>query len=186
MVRVLPALFLAVVVAAGPAGARGAVGLGAQAGSGEKAKPKKAKKVWTNEDLERLRESSSISVLGGPAAPAGAPSKGAAEEAGGGGEKAGAGGAAYVKAKDPQWYQQRMASLRAELERTEKEISRLQNFLQNPSTGQAGLTLGQYNARLSPGNQIEQLERRREEVRRQIDDLEAEARRNGIPPGVLR
>jgi hypothetical protein len=180
MVRVVLALVLAVLVAPGPAGVRGGVALGAQAGSGEKAKSKKAKKVWTNEDLERLREGSPISVMGGAAA------KGAGAEAAGGGEKAEAGGAPYIKAKDPQWYRQRMGSLRAELEKIESEISHLRKFVENPYTGQAGLSVNQENGRLSPANQIELLERRRNEVRRQMDDLEDEARRNGIPSGVLR
>jgi len=180
MARFLSALLLAALLAAGSPEARAGASFGAQAASGEN-KPKKAKKVWTNDDLEQLRGTAPVTVAGAPATPSGAAAKGAGEEAAGGEEKG-----PYVKEKDPKWYGQRMASLREELDKTEKEISRLRNFLRNPSSGQAGLALGQENARLSPANQIDQLERQREKIRRQMDDLEAEARRNGISPGALR
>lgn len=179
MARFLSAFFLAVLVAAGPAEARAGAGFGAQTATGQK--PKKAKKVWTNDDLEQLRGTAPVSVPGGAGTPEGTAAKGAGEEAAGGEEKG-----PYVKEKDPKWYAQRMASLRDELDRTDKEISRLRNFLQNPSSGQAGMALGQENARLSPANQIDQLQRQREKISRQMSDLETEARRNGISPGALR
>lgn len=181
MLRLATVLLVAFVLATAPAAAGGGAAPPAQAGKAEKAKPRKAKKVWTNDDLDRLRNTVPVSTLG--ASPARAQAAG--EAAAGGPEKAGA-PEALPKEKDPEWYRQQMGSLRAELERTEKEISRLRSFLANPSTGQAGLALNKENDSLSPANQIELLQRRRDEVKHQMDDLEDQARRNGISPGALR
>ena len=139
----------------------------------------KAKKVWTNDDIELLRAKSPISVMGEVAPPPEAAKEAAA------GEKA-APGEPYVKEKDPKWYQQQLAPLRGELDRIDSEIRRLRDFRTSATTGRPGIVLGQENIPLSPENQIQQLERRRRDVQQQIDDLEALARRNGISPGTLR
>jgi hypothetical protein len=141
--------------------------------------PKKEKKVWTNEDLEALRTRVPISEPGAapPAPEAAAP----ADEA-----RAAAPAQSYSKENDPAVYRQRATALRAELDRIDGEIRRLRQFKSNPSTGRTGIALGQDNISLTPENQIEQLERRRRQVLQELDDLEAEARRKGWPPGTVR
>ncbi len=145
--------------------------------------PKKEKKVWTNEDLEALRATVPLSAPGpGAAAPAAAPAEGAPAA-----EAAPAGtGEAYSRQNDPAWYRQRATSLRAELDRIDGEIRRLQNFKSNPSSGTTGLALGKDNLSLTPENQIEQLEARRRQVQQELDDLEAEARRKGFTSSLPR
>lgn len=100
--------------------------------------------------------------------------------------KPGAPAEAYSKDKDPKWYRERAASLRAELDRIDGEIRRLRDFKSNPYSGQGGLTLGKENLSLTPENEIEQLQRRRRQVQQELDDLEAQARRNGFSPGTTR
>lgn len=146
--------------------------------------PRKEKKVWTNEDLEALRATVPLSELG-PGAGTPAPAA-PAEETPVGEAAAAEKGQAYSRENDPEWYQKRAASLRAELDRIDSEIRRLQNFKSNPSSGSAGLALGKNNLSLTPENQIEQLQARRRQVQQQLDDLEAEARRKGWAPGLTR
>jgi hypothetical protein len=145
-------------------------------------KPQKEKKVWTNDDLEALRATVPLSAPG-PGTAASAPT---AEEAPEGGAAAAGEGEAYSRQNDPAWYRQRASSLRAELDRLDNEIRRLQNFKSNPSSGSAGLALGKDNLSLTPENQIEQLQARRRQVQQELDDLETEARRKGWAPGTIR
>jgi len=144
--------------------------------------PAKEKKVWTNEDLEALRARVPLSEPG-PGAAAAAP---AAEGASAAASAPAAAGEDYSRQNDPAWYRQRASSLRAELDRIDSEIRRLQNFKSNPASGSAGLALGKDNLSLTPENQIEQLQARRRQVQQELDDLEAEARRKGWAPGAVR
>jgi len=143
--------------------------------------PAKEKKVWTNEDLEALRTRVPLSEPGPGAAAAVPTAEGAAGEAAPAGT-----GEAYSRQNDPAWYRQRASSLRAELERIDSEIRRLQGFKNNPASGSAGLALGKDNLSLTPENQIEQLQARRRQVQQELDDLEAEARRKGWTPSLTR
>ena len=160
----------------------GAATAAAQAQPPTKRPPQKAKKVWTNDDLEELRTRVPLSDFGAAAGPASAP---AAETKAGGEPKPGE-TPAYAKDKDPAYYKQRATALRAELDRIDSEIRRLRSFKSNPSSGTGGLALGQDNLSLTPENQIQQLEARRRQVEKELDDLDAEARRTGFPPGTVR
>ena len=160
----------------------GAATAAAQAQPPAKRPPQKAKKVWTNDDLEELSARVPRSEFGAAAGPGSA----AAAETKAGGEAKPGETQAYAKDKDPAYYKQRAAALRAELDRIDSEIRRLRSFKSNPSSGTGGLALGQDNLSLTPENQIRQLEVRRSQVEKELDDLEAEARRNGFPPGTVR
>ncbi len=115
-------------------------------------------------------------------APAGSGEQPAAADS----EKSGARTERYVRAKDPKWYSEQVAALRAEIDRIDGESRRLREFRASARTSQGGLVLGQSNIPLNPENQIQQLEAQRREVQRQIDALEDQARRNNIAPGVIR
>lgn len=154
-------------------------------------KVQKQKRVWTNEDLEALREGKRAPVTEMSAeAPKEAAAEGAAAQpAAEGGAREGASGAPtgpYVKEQDPKWYREQIAPLRGELDRIDSEIRRIRDFKVNPSSGGNAMGLGQSNMSLTPENEILQLEKKRGEVLAKIDDLESQARRNGIDPGVLR
>lgn len=168
--RALILLLALALVAPRPAGA-----------AAQKQPPKKAKKVWSNEDLEALREKGRVSVTGAVAPASEGEQPGATE-----GEKAGAKPAQYVKEKDPKWYGGQLAPLRAELTSIDEEIRKLREFRSAAKYATGGIVLGQANIPLNPENQIELLEKRKREVQAKIDELEEQARRNDIPPGAIR
>jgi len=148
----------------------------------------KPKKVWTNEDLEALRNRVRLSDFEGGAAPPpaeSAPQAAPGEATAATGAAAAAAGPAYDRAKDPEWYRQRLAGMRAEVERIGAEISRLREARTRGTQTNVALGLGQSGG-LSPEDQIASLERRRAQVQQQIDELEDQARRNGIEPSRLR
>ena len=157
-----------------------------------KKEQKKAKKVWTNEDLEGLREGRTAPVpeINAEAGKEALPAEGAAATGeGGAGETAAAAAGPktpYVKEQDAKWYQEQIAPLRAEVERIDSEIRRIREFKDAPSSGTNAMALGQNNLSLTPDNQIQQLEKRRGEVLAKIDEVESQARRNGLNPGTVR
>ncbi len=91
----------------------------------------------------------------------------------------------YMQEQDPNWYVEQLAPLRAELGRVDSEMARLREFRASGAGMMSGLVLDQPSLRLTPENEIEQLGLRRQELQRQIDELEDTARRNDIPPGFL-
>src|SRR5260370_23395899 len=143
--------------------------------------------VWTNEDLERLRGLGLISVVGQ-----------VQEEATT--DDATLDNAAsspymdpqdpnYVETQDPEWDFEQASDLRAELERRE---DRLQLYLQaieaaralKTTTGRINLAHADIAITLEDG--IDLLQWRVSDTQSDLDDLEDLARRNDIPPGVLR
>ena len=147
-------------------------------------KVQKENRVWTNEDLEQLRSRSFISTVGQepretPTVTAEHPG---AEES----EKAGAKTEPIAPEKDPKTHRQQLEPLRAELERIESEIRQIREFRASGQTAMGGLDLTKENISLTPENHIQQLEARRREVQSKIDEIEDEARRNGIAPGDIR
>jgi len=128
--------------------------------------------VWTNDDLERLPPTSRINVLGqaAPIVPASPAEQAQAPEA-------------LPREKDPKYWQERIQKVRQELARVEEQIRSLQSNLGRTS---AGINLMGTNLGVQPADTLRQLERRRQELLQQITQIEDEARRAGMPPGVLR
>jgi hypothetical protein len=132
--------------------------------------------VWTNEDLEKLRGLGLISVVGqvpeettpGATAPGPAP---------------------YARTQDPVWYAEQAANLRTELESREAELQQYRQAIEdarNLKTTPGGINLDEGNIGITPEASIEILERRVEEAHADFDALEDLARRNDVPPGILR
>jgi len=150
--------------------------------------PQKQKKVWTNEDLEQLPGNSPVSTAS--AAPEAAPAEGEAA----GGEKgaaAGAGGAAakpaaLPKEKDPKYYQEKLDALRKRLAQVEANIQSTQGAMSGGEQGSNAVTLNQATPILRPTDQLAALEKERDDLQQQIDELESEARKNGLNPGDIR
>jgi hypothetical protein len=130
--------------------------------------------VWTNDDLERLRAKSPISVTGQ-----------VPEEA----AEAAAAPSPYVRTKDPEWYAEQASTLRAELESREAELQHYRQAIEdvrNLKTMTGGINFDRSDIGITPNAGIEILQRRVHETQSEIDALEDLARRNGIPPGTLR
>lgn len=174
---------LAVFVAALFALACSAPAIASQAAPPQKQPPaKKAKKVWTNEDLEALRPSGVASS----ATPSTVPS--AAAEAPTGAEIA-AKSAAEKKDKeeDPvEKLRKRLTPLREEIDSIDTQLRSLRQGRVSGRTTGGGMDVSKTSGGMNTDDQIAQLERRRGDLLRQIAAIEDEARRASIAPGAIR
>jgi len=133
------------------------------------------RRVWTNEDLEDLRARGLISIIGTvpEAAPAALPQA-----------------ARYSnRTEDPAWYAGQASELQTQLnERMAALLLARQSLVQARSLRQttAGINLAQANAGITPEEDMAVLEARVSEVQSRFDELADLARRNYIPPGLLR
>lgn len=130
--------------------------------------------VWTNDDVEKLRGRSLISIVGqtDEERPISASMPGP-----------------YMKTQDPEWYAAEAARLRDELEGRRAQLREYQQALDDArslkkTTG--GIDFDEGDAGITPEAGIEILEQRVSEAQTEFDALEDLARHNGIPPGTLR
>jgi hypothetical protein len=149
-------------------------------------KPDVQKKVWTNDDVERLNPAfvetagkRTIVESAGPSTVVVTPT--------------GVRPAPVVVAvavpreqqQDPAWYGQQVTELQAELAVVESREEQLQNF-RNTATGlPTGLMLNAPTGGITTDNLIANLDAQRQEIRAQLDALGDLARSNGLPPGIL-
>ena len=143
-----------------------------------------AGKVWTNDDLEQLRGTAAMSVTGPGAAAEPATRTEAAAPEGGAGEGGEATEEALPKEKDPEYWRKRLEPLRNELTEIEQQLQRSRS-----GQGQAGsnsMNLSTDAPGANVADTIRRLERRREEIQREITAIQEEARRLGVPPGYVR
>ncbi|MFQ5817815.1 MAG: hypothetical protein ACE5H2_07665 [Terriglobia bacterium] len=147
--------------------------------------------VWTNDELERLRTSARINIIGPRRAepPAAETAEGEAgevvEEVEGEGE---APEPLLPREQDPESYRERLRPLRDQLVQVERQMADLQRNLRTGGRGAAagGVNLRASSTGINPRDTLQQLQRRRDALRRQIAAIEDEARRNGISPGQIR
>jgi hypothetical protein len=127
----------------------------------------KPAKVWTNDEIDTLRNNQGVSVVGNRTP-----------------QNVSATSKAYSEEKDPAWYRKQLAPLQAEIDRLDAQIAKMQAFLSGENVGeQASL-----HRRLapSPQDQLKQMEAKRQADAAKMDDLLDRARHNGIEPGALR
>jgi opacity protein-like surface antigen len=151
-----------------------------QTPSTQKPPVRKAKRVWTNDDLDELKArshwASGTDSSSGGSTQAGTPDGGAS------GDKQ----PPPPREKDPKTYQKQLAPLRAQLAQIDSQIRSLRNSLNNPISGTNSVNLGTATVTGRPEHQIEALEKQRQQIQQRIDAIEDEARRNGISPGDVR
>ncbi len=143
-------------------------------------------KVWFNEDLERL--GGEVSVVGS----AGAPAASAGGEAEGGEAAAAEGGAAAGGESKPEppkedtaeYWQQRLAPLRAEMAQIDQQLNQFRSNQGKAASNSMSLSTDAAGADVQ--DTIRRLEQRRAQIQQQIDDVQAEARRKGIPSSWVR
>jgi len=92
----------------------------------------------------------------------------------------------YARQKDPKWYARQLQPLREELIRTESELKALQQARKYGKGVTGAVAFDHEPEGVNSEGQVEVLQQRRAELLRKIDELEEEARHNGIAPGELR
>jgi len=129
--------------------------------------PKKAKKVWTNEDVNGLN--GPVSVVGN------------SKNLGKGGPESKADGQYIANAR------KELAKLQSQLDDTSNQLADLKNF----SGGKTAATSSSYELnkgynRVPVDQQITNLEAKQKQLQGKIDALLDEARKKGVQPGDLR
>lgn len=142
---------------------------------------RRRQKVWTNDDVEALREGRAVNVVGTAAAPPATTEEGGEGEEATGEEKP---KASPPKEDTPEYWQERLKPLREELAQIDKQVQQLRAGQGKAESNAINMAAG------NPGVQVEdtihQLEKRRKEVQGQIEAVQLEAKRRGIDPGYLR
>jgi hypothetical protein len=130
--------------------------------------------VWTNDDLEKLHVPGLICIVG--------PTN---EET----PKPASLLRPYAQTQDPEWYAEQATRLRDELERRKARLDGFRQAIEDARSLKAttgGINLDASDIGITPEAGIEILQQRVEEAQAEFDDLEDLARRNNIPPGMLR
>lgn len=153
---------------------------GSGAASAPKPKPDVEKKIWTNDDFPAVASQSRASNAAELAAAALVTESPATEP---GSENA---SALVNPEQDPRFYILQMSSLENELASVESQERQLRDFRATSTGIQPGLQLYAPCEGVGTDNLIAQLEARRGEILQQMDALSDTARRNDLPPGILR
>ncbi len=131
--------------------------------------------LWTNEDLEKLRPLSVISIVGQPNK-ADDPATAAMP-------------LPQLETQDPAWYAEQAAKLCDELERRQAQLGEYRQALEDARSLKettVGINLEDGDIGITPEAGIEILQQRVNDAQAALDALEDLARRNEIPPGTLR
>jgi len=134
----------------------------------------KPKKVWTDDDMGSLK--SSVSVVGTRNQPqnqmesADDPSDGKTDP----------------HAQLVRRYRDSIDSLRTQIGEAEARIAQLKNFKAENGSPSGGINPNHGYNMLPPEEQVKQLEARKRQLQDKIEDLENQARKEGIDPGELR
>ena len=179
MTRRLLALFVAALFAL----ACSTPAMASQAAPAQKQPPaKKAKKIWTNDDLEALRPSG-VASSATPSAAASAAEEAFVREA----IAAMAAAEKKEEEEDPvEKLRKRLTPLRAEIDAVDAQLRSLRQNRSSGRTTGGGMDVSKTTGGMNTEDQIAQLEKRRGDLLRQIAAIEDEARRAGIAPGAIR
>lgn len=149
-----------------------------QAGKSDQAK-KKAKKVWTNEEISNVR--GNISVVGDPSQSS-ASSDSRQRNSDSGSDS----GNNAERRNAIAGYREQLRQLRDQQDAIDKRISEFRNFKADNSSPTGGINVRNRYSMTPAEDQIRQLEEKKKQIQAKIDAIEEEARKNGIEPGELR
>ncbi len=136
---------------------------------------KKAKKVWTNEEMATLP--GGVSVVGEP-------NQGVESKREPGHDAATGSGDSQQMQIDS--YRRQISDLRSQIDAADQRIAQLKAFKGENSSPSGGINMNQGYDMVPEEDQVKQLEAKKKKLEGQIEDVENEARKNGIDPGKLR
>jgi hypothetical protein len=153
------------------------VGAG-RAGASSSPNPDVQKKVWTNDDFRAAgaSQAANSAELASAALVTESPA----------GQEGASAPAPLNPEQDPRFYILQMASLENELASVEGEVRQLRNFRTTGTGIQPGLQLYAPCMGVGTDNLIAELDARRRDILDRMDAVSDTARRNNMPPGILR
>jgi hypothetical protein len=136
---------------------------------------KKAKKVWTNEELSTVK--GNVSVVGEPDSSPDDRNRKTPSESN---------GQNRLRQQQIARYREQIQQLQAQIEAADKRISQLKNFKGENTAPSGGINPSQGYNMVPLEDQVKQLEERKKQLQNKIQDIESEARKSGIEPGEIR
>jgi hypothetical protein len=134
----------------------------------------KPKKIWTNDELGSLK--GDVSVVGTEHAAEGRTQS----------PKNEAGAATDPRRGKIQRYRAAIGELRKKIDAADQRISQLKNFKADDSSPSGGINPNRGYNMIPLDEQVKQLEAKKKQLEANIEDLENQARKEGIEPGELR
>jgi hypothetical protein len=134
---------------------------------------KKPKKVWTNDEIGSV--GGTVSVVGDATANSDASMKTTSALPPEG-----------AKQKLAESYRSQIKQLQGQMDGVDKRIAQLRNFKGENGSPAGGINPNQGYNMVPLEDQVKQLEDRKKQLQGKIDDLESDAKKNGIEPGDLR
>ena len=139
--------------------------------------PKKPKKVWTNDEVGSLK--GSVSVVGGKHP---VERQAMAENDQNGKED----GDWDPRAEKVRQYRDAIDQTRTQIADADAQIAKLKDFKGENVAPSGGINPSQSYNMVPPEEQVKQLESRKRQLEAKIEDIENQARKEGIDPGELR
>jgi len=146
------------------------------------AKAAAASKVWTNEDVQTLESTASLSIIGQPETAQPAAPVAASTET----QNATAPAAPHVKEQDPDWYAREIEKRREQIDQIDSQIQEIQ---QTRATGEGisgAIALDKTAPGITPEATIEVLQDQKSHLEAEISGLQDLAQSNYIERDVWR
>ena len=135
-------------------------------------KTEKTKKVWTNEEVGDLQ--GPVSVVG------------TKHSSDGSTTQASQNGATASRQGKIQRYRIAIAELRKKIDAADQRIARYKNFKADDSSPNGGINPNKGYSMVPLDEQVKQLEAKKKQMLASIEELENQAKKEGIEPGELR
>jgi hypothetical protein len=139
------------------------------------------KKVWTNDDTDRLHSQGLISIVGPEVSETVSQTSAQPEEA--------TFPVYESRLDDPTWYADQAADLQAELDRRQTALREQQKAIAQAIAQRVtdpGVALDKGSPGMTPAEGLASLQAQVEEIQNYLDELNDLARQHDIPPGALR
>jgi hypothetical protein len=136
---------------------------------------KKPKKVWTDENIGSVK--GSVSVVG---------DADSSSEKGSDKTSVTSAGTDKVRQRQIENYRSQIRDLQSRIDAADKRIAQLKNFKGENTSPKAGIDPNRGYNMVPVEEQVKQLEDKKKQLQGKIEDVENEARKNGIEPGELR